>query len=160
MRTLLSSGYGAGVYGHVPLSRVVVSRPRRVGSAIEASGAGGLARSATTASTVVAVLAVVAAATAAVAVFVVVLFPIAAIGRAGRRGEWWLGHRGRNVGVERHQGSQRTRTIHVDLLQEEIVPNFEKVRKRRVALNDGAHVLESLVQPPKDVEDEDPVFDG
>jgi hypothetical protein len=26
--------------------------------------------------------------------------------------------------------------------------------------NDGAHVLEALVQPPKDVEDEDPVFNG
>jgi hypothetical protein len=25
-------------------------------------------------------------------------------------------------------------------------------------LNDGAHVLEALVQPSKDVEDEDPVF--
>jgi hypothetical protein len=30
----------------------------------------------------------------------------------------------------------------------------------RVASNDGAHVLEALVQPPKDVEDEDPVFNG
>jgi hypothetical protein len=30
----------------------------------------------------------------------------------------------------------------------------------RVAPNDGAHVLEVLVQPPKDVEDEDPVFNG
>jgi hypothetical protein len=27
-------------------------------------------------------------------------------------------------------------------------------------LSDGAHVLEALVQPPKDVDDEDPVFNG
>jgi hypothetical protein len=26
--------------------------------------------------------------------------------------------------------------------------------------NNGAHVLEALVQPPKNVEDEDPVFNG
>jgi hypothetical protein len=42
----------------------------------------------------------------------------------------------------------------------DLVPNFEKVWKRRVAPNDGAHVLETLVQPLKNVEDEDSVFDG
>jgi hypothetical protein len=56
-----------------------------------------------------------------------------------RRARWcgrqWLGHRGRSVGVEHRQ-------------------------KWRVASNDGAHVLEVLVQPPKDVEDEDLVFNG
>jgi hypothetical protein len=30
---------------------------------------------------------------------------------------------------------------------------------RRVVPNNGAHVLEALVQPPKNVEDEDPIFD-
>jgi tagatose-1,6-bisphosphate aldolase len=30
----------------------------------------------------------------------------------------------------------------------------------RVAPNDGAHVLEALVQPPKDVEHDDSVFNG
>jgi hypothetical protein len=48
----------------------------------------------------------------------------------------------------------------VDLLQYQVVPNFEKVREWRVALNNGAHMLEALVQPPKNVEDEDPIFDG
>jgi hypothetical protein len=41
-----------------------------------------------------------------------------------------------------------------------LVPNFEEVRKWRVAPNDGANVLKALVQPPKDVENEDPVFNG
>jgi len=48
----------------------------------------------------------------------------------------------------------------VKLLQEQIIPNFEEVQKRRVASNDGTHMLEALVQPPKDVEDEDPVVNG
>jgi hypothetical protein len=48
----------------------------------------------------------------------------------------------------------------VKLLQKQIILNFEEVWKRRVALNDGADVLEALVQPPKDVEDEDPVING
>jgi hypothetical protein len=46
------------------------------------------------------------------------------------------------------------------LLLEQIIPNFEEVRKWRVAPNDGAHVLEALVQPPKNVEDEDPIVNG
>jgi hypothetical protein len=48
----------------------------------------------------------------------------------------------------------------VKLLQEQIIPNFGEVRKRRVAPNDGAHVLEALVQPPMVVQDEDPVVNG
>jgi hypothetical protein len=48
----------------------------------------------------------------------------------------------------------------VKLLQEQIIPNFEEVREWRVAPNDGDNVLEALVQPPKDVEDEDPVVNG
>jgi hypothetical protein len=40
------------------------------------------------------------------------------------------------------------------------MPNFEEVQKWRVAPNDGAHVLEALVQPSKDVEDKDLVFNG
>jgi hypothetical protein len=48
----------------------------------------------------------------------------------------------------------------VKLLQEQVIPNFEDVQKWRVAPNDGAHVLEALVQPLKDVEDEDPVVNG
>jgi hypothetical protein len=71
-----------------------------------------------------------------------------------------LGRRGRNVGIERRRGSRRPDTVHVNLLQQQIIPNFEEVQKWRVALNDGAHMLEALVQPPKDVEDEDPVFNG
>jgi hypothetical protein len=46
----------------------------------------------------------------------------------------------------------------VKLLQEQIILNFGKVQKRRVASNVGAHVLKALVQPPKDVEDEDLVI--
>jgi hypothetical protein len=46
------------------------------------------------------------------------------------------------------------------LLQEQIIPNFEEVQEWRVAPNDGAHVLEALVQPPKYVEDEDLVVNG
>jgi hypothetical protein len=48
----------------------------------------------------------------------------------------------------------------VKLLREQIIPNVEEVQKWRVAPNDGAHVLEALVQPPKDVEDEDLVVNG
>jgi hypothetical protein len=48
----------------------------------------------------------------------------------------------------------------VKLLQEQIILNLDDVRKWRVAPNDGAHVLEALLQPLKDVEDEDPVFNG
>jgi hypothetical protein len=48
----------------------------------------------------------------------------------------------------------------VKLLQEQIILKFEEVQKRRVAPNDGAHVLKTLVQPPKDVENEDPVING
>jgi hypothetical protein len=85
---------------------------------------------------------------------------VAAIGRVRRRRRRRLGCRGRNIGVERRRGSRRPDTVHVNLFQELIFPNFEKVQKWRVALNDGAHVLEALVQPLKDVEDEDPVFNG
>jgi hypothetical protein len=48
----------------------------------------------------------------------------------------------------------------VKLLQEQIIPNFEEVWKWWVEPNDGAHVLKTLVQPLKDVEDEDPVVNG
>jgi hypothetical protein len=48
----------------------------------------------------------------------------------------------------------------VKLFQEQIILNFEKVQKWRVSLNDGAHVLEALVQPPNDVEDENPIVNG
>jgi hypothetical protein len=74
MWMLLSSGYGARVYGHVPLPRVAVSRPWCIGSAIGASGGGGLVGRATTASITVVVLAVVATTIAAVTVFIVVFF--------------------------------------------------------------------------------------
>jgi hypothetical protein len=163
---LLSSEHGAGVHSHVPLPRVAVGRPRCVGPAVGTSGSGGLARRATTTSTAIAVLVVVAAAITAIAVFIVVLVPVAicaavsAIGRARWHGRRWLSHRGRNIGVERRRGSRRLGIVHMNLLQYLIVPNFEDVQKWRVALNDGAHVLEALVQPPKDVEDEDPVFNG
>jgi hypothetical protein len=99
----------------------------------------------------------------AITIFVVLLGPVAtvaAIGRARRRGRRWLGRRGCNGGVECCQGSWRPGTVHINLLHEQIIPNFEKVRKWQVAPNDGAHVLEALVQPPKDVEDEDPIFNG
>jgi hypothetical protein len=118
------------------------------------------------ASAAVAVLTVVAAAITAIVIFVVVLVPVATgavvtvIGRARRRGRRWLGRWGRSVGVERRRGSQRPGTVHVNLLQQHIIPNFEKVQKWRVAPNDGAYVLEALVQPPKDVEDVDLVFNG
>jgi lysylphosphatidylglycerol synthetase-like protein (DUF2156 family) len=120
--TLLSSGYGTRVNGHVPLPRVAISWPRCTRPDVGASGGGGLAKGATMAATVVAVLAVVAAAIAAVAVSVVVLVPVSAVtvvaatGRARRRGGRRLGHRGCSVGFERHRSSRRTRTIHVDLL--------------------------------------------
>jgi hypothetical protein len=48
----------------------------------------------------------------------------------------------------------------VNLLHEQIIPNFKKVWKWRVAPKDGAHMLKALVQPMKDVEDEDLVFNG
>jgi hypothetical protein len=160
---LLSNGHRAGVHSHVPLPRVVVGQPRCVGLAVGTSGGDGLARRATTASTAGVVLAVVVVAITAIAVFVVILGPVVAVavmGRARRRGRRWLGRRGRNVGVERHRDSRRSGTVHVKLLQEQIIPNFEEVQKRRVAPNDGAHMLDALVQPLKDVEDEDPVING
>jgi hypothetical protein len=110
-----------------------------------------------------AVLTVVAAAITVIVVFVVVLVPVAtgaAMGWVRRRGRRWLGRRGRNIGVERRRGSRRSGTVHVKLIQEQIIPNFEEVWKRRVASNDGVHVLEALVQPPKDVENEDLVING
>jgi hypothetical protein len=136
---------------------VVVGRQRCVGSAVGTSGGGGLAG---------AVLAVVVAAIITIAVFVVVLGLVAtgavvvAIGRARWHGRRWLGRRGRNIGVERRRGSRRPVTIHVKLLQEQIILNLEEIQKWRVAPNDGAHVLEALVQPLKDVEDEDLIFNG
>jgi hypothetical protein len=48
----------------------------------------------------------------------------------------------------------------VKLLQEQIISNFEEVQKCRVAPNDVSHLLEALVQPPKVVEDEDPIVNG
>jgi hypothetical protein len=120
LRTLLSSRHGAGVHSHVPLPRVAVGRPWCVGPAVGTSGGGGLARRATTTS---ASAAVVAATIITIAVFIVVLVPVAtgatifAIGQARRCGRWWLGRRGRSVGVERHWGSWRPGTVHVILLQ-------------------------------------------
>jgi hypothetical protein len=113
----------ARIHSHVPLPRVAVGRPRCVGPAVGTSGGGGLARRATTASAAVAVLVVVAVAITAIVVFVVVLVLVAtgtavsAIERARRHGRWWLGRRGHNVGVECRQGSRRTGTVHVNLLQ-------------------------------------------
>jgi hypothetical protein len=116
----------------VPLPRLAVGRSRCIGLAVATSGGGGLARRATTASAAGAVLAVVATASIAIAVFVVILDPIAtgaAMGRTRRRGRWRLGRRGRNVGVERCRGKRRPGIVHVKLLQEQIIPNFEKVRE-------------------------------
>jgi hypothetical protein len=48
----------------------------------------------------------------------------------------------------------------VDLLQKEVIANFEKIRERRGVPDDGPEVLEVLVEAMKDVEDEDPVIDG
>jgi hypothetical protein len=121
--TLLSSGHGARVHSHVPMTRVAVGRPRCVGPTGGTSGGGGLARRATTAAAAVAILVVVAVAITAIAVFVVVLGPVAigaavsAIGRVRRCERRWLGRRGRNVGVERRRGSRRLGTVHVNLLQ-------------------------------------------
>jgi hypothetical protein len=98
----------------VPLPRAVVGRPWCVGPTVGTSGGGGLARRATTAPAAGALLAVVAAAITAIVVFAVILRPVAtgaavaAMGQARRRGRRWLGHRGRNVGVERRRGSRRS----------------------------------------------------
>jgi hypothetical protein len=98
-------------------------------------GGSGLARRATTTSAAGAVLVVVDTTMTAIMVFVVVLGPVAtctavaAIGRVRHRGRWRLGHWGRNVGVERRRGSRRPGTVHVNLLQEQIILNFEEVQK-------------------------------
>jgi hypothetical protein len=132
---LLSSGHGAGVHSHVPLPRVAVGQSRCVGPAVGTSGGGGLARRATTASAAGAILAIVAAAITAITVFVVILGPVAtdavvaAMGRVRRRGRQWLSRRGRNIGVERRRGSRRPNTVHVKLLQEQIISNYEAVQK-------------------------------
>jgi hypothetical protein len=166
LQTLLSSGHGARVHSHVPLPHVVVGRARCVGPSVRISGGSGLVRRSPTAFAAGAVLAVVAAVITAIAIFVVILglvatgVAVAVMGRARRRGRRWLGRWGRNVGVEHRRGSRRPGTVYVKLLQEQIILNFDEVQKWRVAPNDGDYVLEALVQPPKDVEDEDPVING
>jgi hypothetical protein len=136
LRTLLSSGHGNRVHSHVPLPRVPVGRARGVGPAVRTGGGGGgLARRATTTSAAGAVLVVVSAAMTATAVFIVVLgsdATDAAVCRhwvVRRHGRRWLGHWGRNIGVERRRGSRMPGTIHVNLLQEQIITNFEEVQK-------------------------------
>jgi hypothetical protein len=119
----------------VPLPRVAVSQPRRAGSAVRGSGGSGLARRAITAATVIAVPAIVATSVTVVVVLVVVLVLVATVAAiatarwARRCAGWWPGCRGCSVGVERRWGSRRNCTIHVDLLQLHVVPNFEKVRE-------------------------------
>jgi hypothetical protein len=136
LRTLLSSGHRAGVHSHVPLPRVAIGWAQCVGSTVGTSGGGGLARRATITSTAGAVLAVVPTAITTIVVFVVVLGPVAtgaavaAIGRARQCGRRWLGCQGCNVGVGCRRGSQRPGTIHVKLLEEQIIPNLEEVWKR------------------------------
>jgi hypothetical protein len=135
LRMLLSSGHGAGVHSHMPLPRVAVGWPQCVGPAVRTSGGGGLARRDTMTSAAGAVFTIVAAVITAIAIFVVILGPVAtgaavaAMGRARRRGRRWLGCRGCNVVVERRRDSQRPDTVNVKLLQEQIIPNFEEVRK-------------------------------
>jgi hypothetical protein len=100
-----------------------VLQSRCVDPAVGTSGGGGLARRATTTSVVVAILTVVTAVIIAIAVFVIVLISVATgvavftIGWERRRGRWWLGRRGRSLGVEHHRGSRRPGTVHVNLLQ-------------------------------------------
>jgi hypothetical protein len=131
LRMLLSSGHEAGVHSHVPLPRLVVGQSRCVGPAAGTSGGGGLARRTSVGSG----LAVVAVAITTIAVFVVILGPVAtgaavaAMGRVRRRGRHWLGRRGRNVGVERRRGNRRLGTVHVKLLEEQTILNFEEVQK-------------------------------
>jgi hypothetical protein len=111
------------VHSHVPLPQVAVGRAWCVGPVGETNGGGGLARRATTTFIAGVVLAVVAVAITAIAVFVIVFGLVAtgaavsAIGWARRRRRWWLSYRGCNVGVERHRGSRRPDTVHVNLLQ-------------------------------------------
>jgi hypothetical protein len=114
----------------VPLPRVAVGQLRCIGPAVRTGGGGGLARRTSTAPTAGAVLVVVVTAITAFAAFVVILGPVAAMGRARLRERRWLGHWGHNIGVERRQGSRRFGTVHVKLLQEQIILNFEKVQKR------------------------------
>jgi hypothetical protein len=119
MRTLLSYRHRAKVDGHVPLPRVVISRPWCAGSTVRGSGDGGLARRAIMTATAIVVPAVVAT-TVAVLVVLVPVAIVAAVATARwvrRRGGWWPSCRGRSVGVERRWGSRRICTIHVDLLQ-------------------------------------------
>jgi hypothetical protein len=47
----------------------------------------------------------------------------------------------------------------VELLQDQIIPNLQEGRKRRVAPYDGTEVLKTRVQAAEDVEDENPVVD-
>jgi hypothetical protein len=75
--TPLSSGHGAGVHSHVPLSRVAVGQPRCVGPAVGTNGGSGLARRATTTSVAGVVLVVVATASTAIVIFIVILGPVA-----------------------------------------------------------------------------------
>jgi hypothetical protein len=140
-----------------------VHRARCIGPTVGTSGGGGLARRPTTTSAASVVLVVMAVAITAIVVFVAILGSVATgaivatMGQARRRGRRWLGRRGCNVGVEHRRGSWKPGTVYVKLLQEQIIPNFEEVQKWQVAPNDRAHVLEVLVQPLKNIEDEDPI---
>jgi hypothetical protein len=47
----------------------------------------------------------------------------------------------------------------VELLQDQVIPNLQEGRERRVAPYDGAEVLKTRVQAAEDVEDENLVVD-
>jgi hypothetical protein len=79
--------------------------------------------------------------------------------RRCRRGGRRPGSRRRWAGVERHGISRWTRAVQVELLQDQVIPNLQEGRERRVAPYDGAEVLKPRVQVTEDVEDEDPVVD-
>jgi hypothetical protein len=136
LRTLLSSGHGNRVHSHVPLSRVPVGRARGVGPAVRTGGGGrwsgqkshhDLLRRCCSCRCV-------RRHDRYCSFYCGTWFGChrrrcCRHWVARRHGRRWLGHWGRNIGVERRRGSRMPGTIHVNLLQEQIIANFEEVQK-------------------------------
>jgi hypothetical protein len=160
---LLSYRNEARVHGDMPLPRVDVRRPQRSGPTISAGGSSGghsgVARVTTTAATIAIIPATIDATITAIATIVVLILDVVVVGWTGWRGNLFLGSRRRSAGVEHRRSSRWSDGVQVNLLQQEVIPNFKEFWERRGMLDDGHKVFEALVEATEDVEDEDSVVD-
>jgi hypothetical protein len=131
MQALLSCGCRDGVHGDVTLLQVDVHRPWLGGPAVIAS----------------------------ISVVVILVSVVDAIGWSGRHERLLLRSLRNSAGVEHRRSSGRPHGVQVDLIQNKVIVNFNKVQQRRGASDDGPEMLEMLVEATKDVEDEDSFID-